>query len=472
MILLVGGDGSARSRLKGSLTGHGFVVVESATPQAALGLTKEAMFDGVLVHDEARQLALRGLCTQLSKSNPDTRVFVLLTPASDRTQILSAAGGAATLVPPDTSLDQIAALLSESFSPPDPTPIATPMLRTGSDATPIAVTAHAPAVDPEAPTRLDHRAISAINPATLTRGPLLDRGKLWELHLVQRGGREEMLWELSPAAPRDAELDAALLRAATLWRRIEHPNVPRVTGVFGGNERPWLLLEHDRGETLHHLRRKLYDLDRWFHPATAAWIVHELLAGLEAIHDAKLSHGALGPHALWITTSGRVLVLHVGTGSVLRSAERAMKGSLRSLGVPDPYLAPEQITDGITDSKSDLFLAGTLLYELLSGDPLFLRDDATHTADAIVACEVPDLERSVAPSLVAVMKSLLERDPDRRPRSAAAARAALEAAIEAAKHESSRGLLGKLFGKKNSRGGAVDPRSELIELASLPQTGG
>jgi serine/threonine protein kinase len=162
--------------------------------------------------------------------------------------------------------------------------------------------------------------------------------------------------------------------------------------------------------------------------------------------------------------------------------ERSMRSSA-GLAVPNPYLAPEQITQNMTDVRTDAFLVGIILYELLARRPLFLRDNANHTREAILEARVGELPRHVPEKIAEVAYACLEKNPAFRPQTAASLKAKLLEALEHAERagekdgepaeDSSeeptapRGFL-RRFLRGTNEGGEGEP----VAAAAVPRTAG
>ena len=111
----------------------------------------------------------------------------------------------------------------------------------------------------------------------------------------------------------------------------------------------------------------------------------------------------LSPEAVLISPAGGV---HLATTSNQRPAHEVYA-----------YQAPEQVKGLLIDIRANLFSLGSILFEVLSGRPLFMRDDAATTMTAVLAGRLPDLFAilpDTPPTLINVLDRLLARDPDER----------------------------------------------------------
>jgi len=306
------------------------------------------------------------------------------------------------------------------------------------------------------------------------RGVLVEGGRALDVVVAQRRGHPAVFLATPTAAmARDLDWTADLMRGATVAARIVHPSLPPIVDV-GTAQNPFIASGYTPGLTLARLVKRLGELDHAFTPDGAATLVADLLGALEAVHDAKLMHGAISPRSIWVTEEGGVQLLHVGIAHLVHATERNMRGA-NLAAMSWEYETPESVTDGVVDSKSDLFAAGTVCWELIACDKLFARSDQMTTLDAVTEAEIPPLDVP-RPIELCILK-LLSRDPDQRPRSAAAARNELLQAMKEAKASGGRrasgSMMGRLFGKRApesvtaKRLEGVDPWSERAGLVKL-----
>ncbi|GAB7183665.1 Stk1 family PASTA domain-containing Ser/Thr kinase [Kitasatospora sp. Ki12] len=201
---------------------------------------------------------------------------------------------------------------------------------------------------------------------------------------------------MHPALAGDEGFTARFIREAKAVAKLTHPNVVNVfdQGADGGNV--FLAMEYVPGATLRDLLR-----DRGALSVRAALDVLEpVLAALGAAHRAGLVHRDVKPENVLITESGLVKVADFGLVRVLGTADGAPTSTSTATGGTVlgtvSYLAPEQILpDAPTDQRVDVYAAGILLYEMLTGR-------RPHTGDNPVQVMYKHLHEDVpAPSLTA-----------------------------------------------------------------------
>jgi hypothetical protein len=206
--------------------------------------------------------------------------------------------------------------------------------------------------------------------------------------------------------------------------RLSHPNVVRVfdTGVDDGV--CFIVMELFSGETLD---------DRIasgpLPPAEAAAVLRGVLQGLAHAHRQGIIHRDVKPANVLIDRSGLVKVTDFGIAkAAFATSDLTTTGDL--LGTAR-YLAPEQVAGGTIDHRADLYAAGVVLYEALTGRPPF--DGDTHIAVATqrLTTDPPPpgaLRPGIPRALEAATMRALARDPEERFQTAEEMNAALDRA--------------------------------------------
>lgn len=148
----------------------------------------------------------------------------------------------------------------------------------------------------------------------------------------------------------------------------------------------------------------------------------QLAEAVAAAHAAGVLHRDLKPSNLRVTPERRLKVLDFGLARAAPSAQDAEEMT-RSFAIAGtlPYMAPEQLSGGRVDERSDLWAVGVVLYELATGKHPFASSSDSGTAAAILS-SVPaaptQVRRNLPPGLDAVLLKCLEKDPENRYQSA------------------------------------------------------
>jgi serine/threonine-protein kinase len=206
--------------------------------------------------------------------------------------------------------------------------------------------------------------------------------------------------------------------------RLSHPRIVRVFDTGTDGALTFIVMELFEGEDLAAvLKRGPLDPDR------AAWIVSCALEGLAHAHEQGLVHRDVKPGNILVGEDGIVKVTDFGVAKAAFSQDLTTTG--RVLGTVS-YLAPEQIQGGALDGRSDLYSAGVVLYEALTGRAPFVgeTDLATATMRLTEDPMPPRAVRAGIPrGLEKVIMTALARDPEQRYASAEDMRLAIGRAL-------------------------------------------
>lgn len=207
-------------------------------------------------------------------------------------------------------------------------------------------------------------------------------------------------------------------REAQVAASLHHPHVVAVydQGVDheGGDDRIYLVMQLVEGCTLRDLLR-----DRGALPLPLALSVLEpVLEALATAHRAGMVHRDIKPENVLIGQDGSVMVADFG---LVRAAASAGTTSGSVILGTVAYLSPEQVTTGAADARTDIYAAGVVLYEMLTGVPPYTGDTALSVAYRHVNDDVPAPGEQV-PELPSEVDALVlratRRDADARPEDA------------------------------------------------------
>ncbi len=209
---------------------------------------------------------------------------------------------------------------------------------------------------------------------------------------------------------------ARFIREAKSAARLSHPNVVAVydQGEDGGYV--FLAMEYVQGRTLRDLMRERTRLT----PAEALSVLEPVLAALSAAHAAGLVHRDVKPENVLLADDGRVKVADFG---LARAAANLEATSATSLIGTVAYLSPEQVIRGIADERSDVYSAGVMLFEMLTGRPPYDGETAVSVALKHAHEDVPppsSLVSGIPVSVDMLVARATARDADRRPHDAGA----------------------------------------------------
>ncbi len=216
----------------------------------------------------------------------------------------------------------------------------------------------------------------------------------------------------------DADFARKFDREARAAARLSNPYVVSVFDQGSDRGRPFIVMEFVDGRTLRHLLTNEAPLS----PNRALELYEPIIQALASAHENGLIHRDVKPENVLISTSGKVKVADFGlakavTGQTVTGTKGLLIGTVS-------YIAPELVTQGRADPRSDVYSAGILLYELLTGRKPHTGDTPIQVAYAHVHNRVP-APSAAAPSrgsvpayLDALVMTATDRDPKRRPQDA------------------------------------------------------
>ncbi len=224
-------------------------------------------------------------------------------------------------------------------------------------------------------------------------------------------GRVVALKVLKPEPAAKADVARRLLEEARAANAIRHPGLVDVH-AFGHapDGRPYLVMELLEGRTLEQLM-----VSRGRLPETeGVALLRGILEPLSAAHRAGVLHRDLKPSNVFIC-GARVKLLDLGLAKTgVEPGRVAAQTAGLTVGTP-AYTAPEQALGHAIGATADLYAVGVMAYELLTGELPFELGVQAVTRQR----PVPVLPSWVSPQLAALVASLLEYEPARRPKSAA-----------------------------------------------------
>ena len=253
-------------------------------------------------------------------------------------------------------------------------------------------------------------------------GETLGRGGMAEVFEGQdlRLNRRVAVKVLRPDLARDASFQGRFRREAQAAASLNDPNIVAVydTGedILEGNGEhslvPYIVMEYVDGHTL----RELMSSGRRFLPERSLEIMDGVLGALDYSHAHGIIHRDIKPGNVMLAKNGDVKVMDFGIARAVADAHATMTQANAVMGTAQ-YLSPEQARGEVVDARSDLYSAGCLLYELLTGRPPFQGENAVSVAYQHVSENpVPpsQVDPAVPPALDGlVMKALAKNPADR-----------------------------------------------------------
>lgn len=276
----------------------------------------------------------------------------------------------------------------------------------------------------------------------------IGRGGVAEIFLARMtaqlgGARRVVVKQILPELSSDPKVSRAFVREAKLVTRLNHRNIVRVFDLGRESGRLYIAMEYVEGYDLNQLLRQLTRRKLGLPAEFALFIIREVLAGLDYAHRARDTHGTplgvvhrdVSPSNVLISFDAEVALCDFG---IARAFDREVEAPIGRVAKPrgnDPegsrvqrisaagkyaYMAPEHARGDEVDARSDLFVAGMLLWELCAGRRLY-RGAEQQQIDQALAAEIPKLAPRGLPHqerLQAILDRALAADPAMRYQSA------------------------------------------------------
>jgi serine/threonine protein kinase len=231
---------------------------------------------------------------------------------------------------------------------------------------------------------------------------------------------EVVLKQLLPEFTQQEEFIDLFLREAKLSATLDHANIVHTIDLVTAGGEYFIVMEYLPGGDLRTLLKRAKRRGKRFSPAAAIYICREVLSALAYAHvkrdfdgkPLKLIHRDVSPSNVLVSYSGEVKLTDFGIAKAAthNSLFYKVKGKIG-------YMSPEQAKSESLDHRSDLYSLAVCMYEVITGERLFVHAGLTTSADEIYSQPVPQVSRKVpglTPDLDAIMAKALSIDPDVR----------------------------------------------------------
>ncbi len=246
-------------------------------------------------------------------------------------------------------------------------------------------------------------------------------GGMGEVFLAEdeKLGRKVAIKTIPDSMIGNRDLQSRLREEAKTIALMNHPSVAQIHDLISEGGRHFLVLEYVEGTTLAEMLHNGPVAEE-----TAVEIAVEIAEGLAAAHAQGIVHRDLKPENIMVTPAGNVKILDFGLATVrIRTEDGPDDAPMPGFGIAGTLsaMSPEQAEGRRVEAASDLFSFGILLYQMLTGVHPFRTSVPVETLQRIQSFDPQApvaLNPAVSSDLSDLVLSLLEKDPDRRPRSA------------------------------------------------------
>jgi anti-anti-sigma factor len=262
---------------------------------------------------------------------------------------------------------------------------------------------------------------------------LLDRGLLGDLYRAsdESARREVAITVICPSIGHTPS--AMMMNASRTATRLRHPSIADVYEVGQADQLKFIVTEYTPGRSVRELlaasraesTRNNSSASRWTAAGTAPAALPATLAvqvalqvsqALQYAHRRNIVHGGLKPDSIILLDDGSIKVISFGAGRI--EIDRPLIELPAHMGRLE-NLAPEQIQGHGNSRASDLYALGTVLYEMLTGEPPYDADDAYEDFIGLQLRQAPVPPRrrnpNISRSLEYLVLNLLQKSPHQRP---------------------------------------------------------
>lgn len=211
----------------------------------------------------------------------------------------------------------------------------------------------------------------------------------------------------------DTAFRSRFIQEARSAARLAHPNVVSVFDQGQDSEMAYLVMEYLPGITLRDLLKDYGKLT----PEQTLDIMDAVLRGLAAAHEAGIVHRDLKPENVLLADDGRIKIGDFGLARATTAATASGQALLGTIA----YLSPELLTRGVADARSDIYAAGIMMFEMLTGEQPFKGEQPMQVAYQHANDKVPapsSKNPNVPSSLDDIVAWSTQRVPENRPENA------------------------------------------------------
>ena len=230
------------------------------------------------------------------------------------------------------------------------------------------------------------------------------------------------LKRILPHLAEDEEFIKMFVDEAKLCVHLRHPNIVHIFELGKFQSSSYILMEYIPGQDLLALQKRLRQRRLIMSVAQACYVVMELAKGLDYAHKAtddygrplNIIHRDVSPQNVLVSYGGQVKLIDFG---VAKAAVQSTKTQVGVLKGKFGYMSPEQIRGEAIDQRSDIFAAGTVLWELLTNRRLFTGDNEFEIFQKVRDANVdpPSAKNpQIPPEVVRIVMKALTAQPDDR----------------------------------------------------------
>ena len=232
----------------------------------------------------------------------------------------------------------------------------------------------------------------------------------------------------------DTEFIKMFIDEAKLSGQLQHANVAHIFDLGRVNDSYYIALEYVAGKDLRLIWERSREMRQLLPVDMVCYVISKVCDGLEYAHNKtdaagqplNIVHRDVSPQNILVSYEGDVKLIDFGVAKAASSSTETRVGILKG---KLSYMSPEQVRGLVLDRRSDTFAVGVVLYEMLTGERLFLGDSDFETLEKIRKVEIapPTLfNPSIPKELEEIVLYALQKSPNQRYQSAHELQAALQ----------------------------------------------
>ena len=256
---------------------------------------------------------------------------------------------------------------------------------------------------------------------------LLDRinvGGMAEVFLAKTYGvkgfeRLVAVKRILPSIAEDEEFVDMFIDEAKIAVELQHVNIAQIFELGQVNEIYYIALEYISGCDLQWISQELNDANETMPISHACFSIMQVCEGLHYAHNKRdqmgnplgIVHRDVSPHNILVSFSGEVKLIDFGIAQAITKRAKTNAGILKG---KFGYMSPEQVGGQHVDHRSDVFSCGIILYELLTGQRLFVGESDFATLEKIRDAQIPsmvDFNPDIPVELEHIVLRALAKDP-------------------------------------------------------------
>jgi serine/threonine protein kinase len=252
----------------------------------------------------------------------------------------------------------------------------------------------------------------------------LASGGMAEVFIAESAGIEGFKKQVAikrvlPALSEKKRFIAMFLDEARLSAQLSHSNVVQVFDIGVGDNAYFIVMEYVDGADLKGVIEYMRNSGKAFPLEAACFITAKICEGLSYAHELrghdgqalKIVHRDLSPPNVLITKYGEIKIVDFGLAKATSQLEKSEVGIVKG---KFGYLAPEAASGEEVDQRADIFAAGIILWEMLSGRRLFYGETDFATVKQVQEAKIPQLDPPVPAELWGIITRALAREPATR----------------------------------------------------------